>query len=196
LELMETSRARVKLVILDACRDNPLARSLVRSIRAAGRSTEVGLGLAQIDAAAATGTLIAYATNPGNVADDGTGRNSPFTASLLQWIGEPGLEIRSMFGRVRKGVLDATNQQQVPWVSESIVGEYYLRPPQTAAATPEPPATGSAGAVPPAAAARRDTGAFELAFWNSIEDSDDPARWPSPRRRASSWSRWRPLTWR
>lgn len=169
LQLMETSGARVKLVILDACRDNPLGRSLARSIRAAGRSTDIGRGLAEIRGAA--GTLIAYATAPNYVAADGVGRNSPFTAALLEHIAEPGLEVRAMFGRVRAAVLDSTNDQQVPWTSESIVGEFYLRPEQ---ATPKEAAE-TAAKEPPSPAAEPGPAAFELAYWNSIKDGTDPA---------------------
>jgi uncharacterized caspase-like protein len=90
LQMME-AEVPTRLVLLDACRDNPLARTLARSMGAT-RSTVVGQGLAGIQAGA--GTLIAYATAPGEVALDGGGRNSPFTTALLEHIAIPGLEVR------------------------------------------------------------------------------------------------------
>jgi hypothetical protein len=173
LQLMDKSNAKVKLVVLDACRDNPLARRLARSVRATGRSTAIGQGLAPIEGAA--GTLIAYATAPGGVAADGQGRNSPFTAALLRWIAEPGVEVRAMFGRVREAVYAETGQKQLPWVNESILGEFYFQPtpeptphPETAAAAPAPAPT-----VSPS----------EIVFWQSIHDSDDPAMFEAYLRR-------------
>src|SRR5689334_18509632 len=116
---------RTALVFLDACRDNPLARSLARSL-GASRSVAVQGGLAS--AAAGTGTLIAYATQPGNTASDGTGRNSPFTGALLRHIGEPGVEVRSMLTRVRRDVLAVTDGTQEPWDHSSLTDEFYFAP--------------------------------------------------------------------
>ncbi len=93
--------------VLDACRDNPLARSL-----GASRSVAVQGGV--VSTGAGTGTLIAYATQAGNTASDGAGRNSPFTSALLRHIGEPGVEVRSMLTRVRRDVLAATDGTQEP----------------------------------------------------------------------------------
>src|SRR5436853_7493238 len=84
----------------------------------ASRSVAVQGGLAA--AAAGTGTLIAYATQPGNTASDGAGRNSPFTGALLRHIGEPGVEVRSMLTRVRRDVLAATDSAQEPWDHSSL----------------------------------------------------------------------------
>jgi hypothetical protein len=159
---MNQSGARVKIVVLDACRNNPLARNLVRSISSGGRSTEVGSGLAKMDSAA--GTLIAYATAPGAVAADGTGRNSPFTAALLDWVARPGLEIRAMFGRVREAVYAATKEQQLPWVNEALLGEFYFHP-KDGGATPAPYAAAAAPAAP---------ADHEALFWQSIQDSGRP----------------------
>jgi uncharacterized caspase-like protein len=111
LSQMEAEK-RVNLVFLDACRDNPLARSFSRSLGT--RSAVVGQGLASIPSA--VGTMIVYATQPDNVALDGDGtRNSPFTGALLKHIATPGLEVRSMMTRVRSDVLVATRDKQVPW---------------------------------------------------------------------------------
>jgi hypothetical protein len=169
LSVMEQAGVRVKLVFLDACRDNPLARSLARSLRSDGRSADIGRGLARIEGA--TGTLIAYATAPGDIAADGRGRNSPFTAGLLNWIDKPGLEVRAMLGRVRESVHKETNGRQVPWVNESLLGELYLRPTEIIAA----PATPDVGPpVPAPASPGQATAEHEILFWRSIKDSTRP----------------------
>jgi hypothetical protein len=114
---------RVNLVFLDACRDNPLARSFARTLGA--RSTSVGQGLASIQSA--IGTMIAYATQPDNVAFDGDGqRNSPFTSALLKHISTPGLEIAALMRRVRADVVASTRQKQVPWDHSSLIGDVIL----------------------------------------------------------------------
>ena len=121
LAQMEAEK-RVNLVFLDACRDNPLARSFSRSLGT--RSTSVGSGLAAIQSA--VGTLIAYATQPENVALDGDGRNSPFTAALLKHMATPSLEISALMKRVRADVIAATREKQVPWDHSSLVGDVIL----------------------------------------------------------------------
>jgi Tfp pilus assembly protein PilF len=121
LAQMEAEK-RVNLVFLDACRDNPLARSFSRTLGT--RSTSVGAGLAAIHSA--VGTLIAYATQPENVALDGDGRNSPFTAALLKHMATPSLEISALMKRVRADVIAATHEKQVPWDHSSLVGDVIL----------------------------------------------------------------------
>jgi uncharacterized caspase-like protein len=116
------SEPRVNLVFLDACRDNPLARSFARSLGT--RSTAVGSGLASIQSA--IGTMIAYATEPDKVALDGSGRNSPFTAALLKHLATPGLDIGSVMRRVRTDVVQATRGKQVPWDHSSLMGDVVL----------------------------------------------------------------------
>jgi uncharacterized caspase-like protein len=111
LQMME-AEVPTRLVLLDACRDNPLARTLARSMGAT-RSTAVGQGLAGIQTG--VGTLIAYATAPGEVALDGGEANSPFTAALLEHIGTPGLEVRQVLSRVRGSVLDADRRRRLWW---------------------------------------------------------------------------------
>jgi uncharacterized caspase-like protein len=113
---------RVNLIFLDACRDNPLARSLARS--PGTRSASVGQGLASIQSA--VGTLIAYATQPNNVALDGEGRNSPFTKALLKHLTAPGVDVGLIMRRVRADVIAATRDKQVPWDDSSLVGEVIL----------------------------------------------------------------------
>jgi hypothetical protein len=152
LAQMEADK-RVNLVFLDACRDNPLARSLARSLAAGSRSTGVGQGLASIQSA--VGTMIAYATQPDNVALDGAGRNSPFTAALLRHIATPGLEVSSLMKRVRADVVQTTNQKQVPWDHSSLMGDVVLVP---GAATPNvaAPAKPPPPVAPPQVALRSD----------------------------------------
>jgi uncharacterized caspase-like protein len=116
---------RVNLVFLDACRDNPLSRSLARA-SGTSRSGAIGQGLAQLNAG--VGTLITFATSPDTVALDGSGKNSPFTTAMLKHIRTPGLEIRSMLTRVRADVLKATNEHQIPWDHSSLTGDFYFRP--------------------------------------------------------------------
>ncbi len=121
---MEDARNRLNIVILDACRNNPYERSF----RSGGR------GLASIDAP--RGTLIAYATAPGSVAADGSGRNSPFTEALLQNIQKKGAPVERVFKNTRASVIRKTNNAQVPWESSSLIGDFYFVPADNIAATP------------------------------------------------------------
>ena len=121
LAQMETDK-RVNLIFLDACRDNPLAVSFARTLGT--RSASIGRGLARFHSA--VGTMIAYATQPDNVALDGEGRNSPFTAALLRHIGTTGLDISSVMRRVRADVIRETKQRQVPWEYSSLIDEVVL----------------------------------------------------------------------
>ena len=121
LAQMEAEK-RVNLVFLDACRDNPLARSLAGSL--GSRGIAVGAGLASVQSA--IGTMIVYATQPDNVALDGDGRNSPFTAALLKHIATPSVEIGTIMRRVRADVIAATHERQVPWDHSSLIGEVIL----------------------------------------------------------------------
>jgi uncharacterized caspase-like protein len=116
---------RLKLVILDACRDNPFAKSMKRSI--ATRS--VGRGLAKIEPQMSD-TLIAFAARAGAVASDGDGQNSPFATALVKYIAEPGLDLRLAFGRVRDDVLKSTANRQEPFVYGSLGGETMALVPQ------------------------------------------------------------------
>ena len=103
LKQMELGRDnKTNIVFLDACRDNPLSRSLARNMGT--RSTAVGQGLAQVDAG--VGTFVAYSTQPGNVALDGAGRNSPFTAALTKRMVEPGRNLTSVKIDVRKDEIE------------------------------------------------------------------------------------------
>ena len=122
LRLMEREE-RVNLVFLDACRDNPLARNLARGMGT--RSTAIGRGLARVETG--IGTLIAFATQPGNVALDGQGNHSPFTEALLHHIETPGLDIANLMRQVRLDVLTRTRRQQVPWNHSSLTGAFMFK---------------------------------------------------------------------
>jgi len=123
LAQMESDQ-RVNLVFLDACRDNPLVRSLARSI--GNRSITLSQGFRPIEGA--LGTMIAYSTQPDNVALDGTGRNSPFTTALVKHLTDHGIDIDVVMKRVRADVIAATHQKQIPWDHSSLVGEVVLAP--------------------------------------------------------------------
>ena len=122
-------QVRTNILILDACRNNPMA-SRVASAEPS-RAVEAGSGLAAPASLGAgstlgAGTLIAFATAPGQVALDGEGANSPFSAALSRHIGTPGLEVQHMLTRVRAEVVAATKSRQVPWSNSSLLGEVYL----------------------------------------------------------------------
>lgn len=117
----------VKIMVLDACRNNPFVAQL--SKKQVTRSFSVGTGLAPI--ARAQGMVTAYATQANDVAADGSGRNSPFTAALIQEMKQPGLEIATMFRRVQKVVYDSTGGKQTPELSLSLLGDFYLNREET-----------------------------------------------------------------
>jgi peptidylprolyl isomerase len=105
--------AKVSIIVIDACRDNPLADKLRRRVRLENRSANVAEGLAPLSVIGSN-TLVVYATVSGEVAKDGEGRNSPFTAALLKHLRTPGLEVELMFKRVTADVLKATKGTQQP----------------------------------------------------------------------------------
>lgn len=116
---------RLKLVILDACRDNPFAKTMKRSVS----TRSIGRGLAKIEPSMSD-TLVAFAAKAGAVASDGDGKNSPFAAALVKHITEPGLDLRLAFGRVRDEVLKSTAYGQEPFVYGSLGGETVALVPQ------------------------------------------------------------------
>jgi tetratricopeptide (TPR) repeat protein len=124
------NQIRTNIVILDACRDNPMAKKAVAET-AASRSVAVRSGLAAPSGlgrgeTSGAGTLLAFATAPGQVALDGDGINSPFSTALVRHIGTPGLEVQQMLTRVRAEVVASTKSKQVPWSNSSLLGEIYL----------------------------------------------------------------------
>ena len=138
----------VGVIILDACRDNPLARTLAASLP---KTRSLGSGLAPIEAKSegvgTGGILIAYATDPGAIAFDGNGVNSPYSTALARHLTEPGIEIQSALTRVRGEVTETTQGRQRPWHNASLGREVFIGKPVVAAAPAAKPATDAAGAA-------------------------------------------------
>lgn len=144
----------VRVVLLDACRDNPFIAAMRRS----NATRSIGRGLAAIEPAA--GTLVGYAAKEGTTAFDGGGRNSPYTAGLLAHLGESGVDIQFVFRKVRDTVLAATGGKQEPFTYGSLPGrEIFIAPPR------------GATAVSPANNSSRDASLTEIELWTSIRDS-------------------------
>jgi uncharacterized caspase-like protein len=164
---------RTNIVLLDACRNNPLAEKLARNMGT--RSLALGRGLARVETG--VGTYVGFSTQPGNVALDGEGGNSPFTQALLKNIEAPGVDIETLMRQVREEVIVATDGKQVPWGNSSLVGKGFFF-------NPAAPAVAEKRESEPAAAPTTTTTAsptasdqlnIEIAFWSSIKDSDDPS---------------------
>ena len=138
-----SAASKLGLVVLDACRNNPFMAKMQRT--AASRA--VGRGLARVEPTGSV--LVAFAARDGTVADDGTGRNSPFTTALLRHLETPGLEINFLFRRVRDDVIAATGRRQEPFVYGSLSGqEIYLK--NAGLAAPNIPPAASPSSAPPA----------------------------------------------
>ncbi len=169
-EQMQNAQAdkslKVGLVFLDACRNNPLARNLKSSSRA------IGAGLAKVQEAP-HGMLIAFSTQPGNVALDGVGRNSPFTKAVLANIDRPGLSVGDMLINVRTEVMKETADKQVPWENSSLTGQFYFNPAQEIGTSePERPAAESHDTKQVLTV---DDSTVDMKFWESIASSTNPA---------------------
>ena len=131
------------VLFLDACRDNPLARNLARAMGT--RSAEIGRGLAPLESG--VGTLISFSTQPGNVALDGAGRNSPFAGALVKHMSAANDDLGAILIAVRNDVMQATQRKQVPWEHSALTGRFYFNPPvQAAPAAPQASATPAAPA--------------------------------------------------
>ena len=117
------SEDRTNILFFDACRDNPLARNLQQAMGT--RSTAIGRGLAPVQSG--YGTLISYSTQPGNVALDGTGRNSPFTGALLRHLSSSDEEIMGLLRDVRNDVMRETQRRQVPWEHTALTARFYFK---------------------------------------------------------------------
>lgn len=155
-----TAESNTAIVLLDACRDNPIIQKLSSSN--ATRSISIGKGLSAFDAG--RGVFIGFATQPGNVAYDGATKHSPFTAALLRHIATPSIDVEILMRRVRMDVMARTGGLQVPWSNSSLVEPGFSFKP-SAAATATPPAE-------PLAPDDLST-ATDLAFWQSIKDLND-----------------------
>jgi len=152
MDKLDATGARLKIVILDACRNNPFRIT---------RST--GGGLAQMNAG--RGSFIAFATSPGSVAvEDVKANNGLFTKYLVKELQSPGLTLNEVFDRVRIEVNRASSGAQLPWVSSSVIGDFRFRP-----AVPQPAPVPNVAVAAPA----NDSNA-EVLYWSSVKDSTDP----------------------
>lgn len=159
--------AKVKLVFLDACRDNPFAAKIKSN--SATRSVNVQTGLAEMKSG--EGTLIAFATGPGQTALDGQeGSNSPFTRALIAHLTKPGVEIQQAMTAVRAQVNEETNKSQLPWGHTNLIGAVYLNGAPTAVAAVAPTQSGTTAA--PAATTSAGGTDLELEFWRSVKESN------------------------
>ncbi|MDA0289301.1 MAG: caspase family protein, partial [Proteobacteria bacterium] len=150
---MDAAGNGMNIVILDACRNNPFARSFRSESR----------GLAQV--IAPTGSFISYATAPGDVAADGEGDNGLFTAKLLTHMRTPGLKLEDVFKRVRADVQRESNDKQVPWDSSSVTGDFFFVPPVEEVVVSVPTEQ------PLAEASKLD---IAERAWSMIEQSENP----------------------
>ncbi len=116
--------AQTNLLFFDACRDNPLARNLARAL--GSRSLEIGRGLAAVESGA--GTLISFSTQPGNVALDGSGRNSPFSGALVRQLAASSDDLNAILIAVRNDVMRQTDRKQVPWEHSALTRRFYFNP--------------------------------------------------------------------
>ena len=187
--------AKVKLVFLDACRDNPFAAKIKST---ATRSVSVGQGLAEMKSG--EGTLIAFATGPGQTALDGTdGQNSPFTRALISHITQPGIEIQQAMTEVRAQVNEETSKGQLPWGHTNLIGSVYLNPAKPAPAAPAAAAAPSSG--PAACGCRHDRLAGHrrrariLAFGQGLQEAGRAQLLRHASTRTASSRRWRCRAW-
>ncbi len=157
LAQMEAAGNSLNMVILDACRNNPYKAKMRSNTR----------GLTRVNAA--SGSLIAFAAAPGQVAADGNGENSPYTTALVEAMQVPGLSVEQMFKRVRISVEAQTNNQQTPWEESSLRGEFYFNPARIT------PADDPIVATQPPPGQQINPKSIELSFWNSINTSNNPA---------------------
>ena len=153
LKSMARSQARMNIVVLDACRDNPFATS--RGLSSGGLAPVV----------APSGTIIGYATAPGEVARDGDGENSPYSAALASAIPQSGLTLEDVFRTARRRVLEVTGGRQTPWEHSSLVGEFYFKPKIS-----EPETSSRRIGIDPLSEAKLS----ELDAWEKIKSSLDP----------------------
>lgn len=161
--------AKVKLVFLDACRDNPFAAKIKSN--SATRSVNVQSGLAEMKSG--EGTLIAFATGPGQTALDGQeGNNSPFTRALIDNITKPGVEIQQAMTSVRAQVNEETHKGQLPWGHTNLIGAVYLNPAQQTQQVANAAPTASSST--PAAAASSSSDGVELEYWRSVKETNKP----------------------
>ena len=160
LVLSATEGADMRVVVLDACRNNPFGHAWKRTQRAVGQ----GLGAVDVD-----DVLVIYSAGPGQTASDGRGGNSPFAEALARRLPQPGLPIQLLGGLVRDDVLRATGSQQRPFISASITGEPFMLVPGVAPAGPVSQAAAAVAAGAPAP----DPRSMEMMFWQSASSGND-----------------------
>ncbi|MCC7016207.1 MAG: caspase family protein [Rhodospirillales bacterium] len=167
---------RLRLVILDACRDNPFSATMKRTIA----TRAISSGLAQFEPSTKD-TLIAYAAKAGSVAEDGKGVNSPFTTALLQHITVPGLDVRIAFGRIRDEVMNRTANRQEPFVYGSLGGDIVslVPAPRIPAVAVAAPPQATVVTAPPAATPGVDRSADVRRDYELAERIGTKAAWDS-----------------
>lgn len=170
LDQMEAA-SQVNLVFLDACRNNPLATTLKRGLRSRGRSASVGRGLARIKASE-NDTLLVYAAAPGSEAEDGTGRNSPFTSAFLKHVTTPGVEVEVLLKRVTRDVRAKTKERQRPERLSRLTVEFYFASGDAAKVTAEFQPQKPPGAAIPKQPKSSQSEAAEA--WVVIRETEDP----------------------
>jgi uncharacterized caspase-like protein/tetratricopeptide (TPR) repeat protein len=155
------AETKTNILFLDACRNNPLSRNLARAMGT--RSAAIGRGLAAAESG--VGTLISFSTQPGNVALDGDGRNSPYAGPLAKGLAKPGEDVLSILTGVRNEVLAATGDKQVPWENHALRARFYFNPVAASASIQPTPQSDAPGA---------NMSEAERA-WSATRDSKDPA---------------------
>jgi len=156
---MERS-VKTNLIFLDACRNNPLARNLARAMGT--RSAALGTGLASVEGG--IGTMISFSTQPGNVALDGEGRNSPFAGALAKRIMTTDGDISDVLINVRRDVMEQTGRRQIPWEHSALTAKFFFKTPS---------ATIPSASASPLRSQSLDVQA-ELAHWNAVRDAQSP----------------------
>ena len=186
VDIMANSGARLNLVMLDACRNNPFAEITdtdaeeiaTRALAIGASQEEVARGLKALSEASSGGlaemtsgkteTMISFATAPGAVAYDGVGRHSPYTQAIVDNVDEPGLEINELFRRVRGDVREATRGEQIAWTTSTLESRFYFKTNDQnlrESTTGMGAASDTLGTLPPQRIVDRT-------FWRAIRDSD------------------------
>ena len=160
------SKVPLNIILVDACRNNPLTENLKRSLAIMRRTGAVGRGLARIEPAGRD-TLVAFAAAPGQEANDGGGRNSPFTTALLKRMPEQGVELSVMLKGVASDVQETTRGTQRPQQVSDMSRQFFFVPAAAVA-----PATSAAKSAPPSPRVVEDR-TLEIAFWNSARASNE-----------------------
>jgi uncharacterized caspase-like protein len=156
VQRMMEGDARTSILFVDACRDNPLSRTLARAMST--RSAEIGRGLAPVEGG--VGTLVSFSTQPGNVALDGAGRNSPFASALVRHLARSTDDLGAVLIAVRNDVVKETDRRQVPWEHSALTRRFYFSP----------------GAQPPARQPAAQLRLSEVAeAWSAVKDTANVA---------------------